>query len=187
MCLSLEKGRTTLKKADEDIVCYKVLVKNNEKGFIKSPYMWKPYKLGELKKDKTPVKKESVNTTNTLSTTEKTVESGVFHTFQFFEDAKKFAINSIIESYWGFFDGNLSIVVKCIIPKGTRYYEGMFGGIFYPGYKSYGSKQLKVGDEIFYIPTEEDIEEHCCPGPYIRAIKEEMQKIMFVPKERFNQ
>ena len=185
MCLSLQRGETTFKKADEDIVCYKVLVKNND-GFIRSPYIGIPYRLGELKKDRIPVKKEMVNIKNTLSRTEVTVESGVFHTFQFLEDAKKLAIDGIISNYFGFLDGNYPIVVKCFIPKGTRYYEGMFGGIFYPTNKCYGSKQLKVGEEITYIPTEKDVEEHC-PQTYIRALKEEMQKIMFIPKERFNQ
>jgi len=179
MCLSLEKGRTTLKKADEDIVCYKVLVKNNEKGVIKSPYMCKPYKLGELKKDKLPVKKE-------LFRTKTTIESGVFHTFKFFEDAKKSVINAIICNCFGFFEGNYPIVVKCFIPKGCMYYEGMFGSILTPTYQCYGSKKLKVGEEITYMPTVEDVEKNC-PETLVSQIKEQMQKIMFIPKERFNQ
>lgn len=178
MCLSLQKGETSFKKADEDIVCYKVLV-NNKKGFIKSPYIGTPYRLGELKKDGKPVKKESVNAKYrakySLSRTEVTVESGVFHTFQFLEDAKKLAIHAFVNGYWGFLDGNMPIVVKCTIPKGTRYYNGLFGGILYGRYVCYGSKQLKVGEEITYIPTEKDIEEHC-PEHILEHLKKKCKK-----------
>ena len=186
MCLSLQKGATTFKKAGEDIVCYKVLVKNDTLRTLNSPYQWTGYKLGQLKVDKIPVKKEVVNTTNILSKTEKTVESGVFHSFKFYDDAKEFAIEAVASRYWKYYNDNYPVVVKCFIPKGSRYYEGMFGGVLYPKYQCYGSKQLKVGDEITYVPTWEDVKD-ACPFPYINQLKEEVLRLTGIPKERFNQ
>ena len=48
------------------------------------------------------------------------------------------------------------------------------------------AKQLKVGDEITYIPTWEDVK-GACPFPYINQLKEEVLRLTGIPKENFNQ
>ena len=80
-----------------------------------------------------------------------TIESGVFHTFAKRKDAIEYA---------RFFSGGslftYLLIVKCIIPKGTRYYEGTFP-IFSLGEKfAYGSKKLYVTDYAFGPYTHEE-------------------------------
>jgi hypothetical protein len=111
MCLDIKKG-SRLKTAKEDIVCYKMIRKCNE-----TYYTW--YKralvvLGEtyvscLVRKKSP---------------ENVVEDGI-HSFKNLIDLKNFV-------HWMLF-GNYYIV-ECIIPKGSKYYEGMFSK--YPSYAS---------------------------------------------------
>lgn len=63
--------------------------------------------------------------------TEYEVRSGFFHTYKYKEDAE-FAFRN--------FGGDWKrAIVKCVIPKGTVYYEGVFGDAY-----SYASPYLKV-------------------------------------------
>lgn len=63
---------------------------------------------------------------------------GAFHSFLYLYDAIQ-----RIEDF-----GNGNMVVKCIIPKGTEYYEGFFDG----NIRSIASKELIITKKLAYYP-----------------------------------
>ena len=119
------------KKAKEDIVCYKRLLlpsipspKDND-CFI-SPFYAFVWKLGEeyTAEKATSIKYEANYYGNWCK-----IENGYFHTFVHYKDCDDIT------------NGLTDVIVKCIIPKGTYYYEGV---INYSSHLGYASKHLKV-------------------------------------------
>lgn len=131
MCLTLTE-KSEIKVAEEDIVCYKV-VRRLCSGFYRSEYYGYLYETGIL--DKSAFGNITITTRPCITTYrsanfnqqviagyEQVVERG-FHSFTCKEDAYKYRYSAV--SY---------VVVKCIIPKGANYIEGMCSE--YPNYVS---------------------------------------------------
>ena len=117
MCLRVDKSKKSLNglvfdKAEEDITCYKVLIKEKlpyeETETYYTPYMDMEVKLQRRYDDD----RDLVFVAND---SEVTVEDGVFHLFKNLDEA-------INEAY----DWSKSIVVEAIIPKGAEYIDGIF-------------------------------------------------------------
>ena len=139
MCLETKQVKTEIAK--KNIVCYKMLLKHvGEKGMeYISPIYYHLWFVNEVNSDvhlaSSPYwvigedKKETFNRDTKETCYE--VCSGYFHTYKNKEDAM-YAVGTS----WGDYK---YVVVRCIIPKGTRYYEGDFGGC-----ESYASQYLKI-------------------------------------------
>ena len=128
MCLYTKQ--TKPKIAEEDIICYKFYIRDNEILF--SPYQgFRAPEIGivantELGKSYRPTDNGSY-IHNFLGF--KRVDKG-FHSFKILEEIKH-----KINGY-----RNLDLVIfKCIIPRGSSYYEGRFDI-----YKSYCSNSIKL-------------------------------------------
>jgi len=124
MCLALQKPEIIVAK--EDIVCYKVMIeypRNN--GIWTSPYMGMAYREGhsyELGK-----KLNLLDSSKTIKEYRYRVEEG-FHSFTSLSEAL-FFLNAFEARYPCLnrcSDASRYVVVKCIIPKGTTYAEGLF-------------------------------------------------------------
>lgn len=119
MCLTRSNMNCGPRYATEDIICYKVLYKFI-KGIYCSPYMKFPYKLNErISSDFSfvslpPVKMSPQKEYKFIRilTYFRQVNKGL-HSFKYLIDANK--LNN------RFLGGT---VMKCIIPKGSWYYEG---------------------------------------------------------------
>ena len=138
MCLKLKEGNTRLIVADKDVVCYKILLQYSD-GTYSSPFQRMHYELNNLMCDNVNVwKYRSDKTWN--------VGAGGFHTFAKFDEVKK----AFDESFKvAFFPNCNPVIVKCFIPKGTKYYYGSFSFLFCTEkYESYASKKLMVTDEV---------------------------------------
>lgn len=108
MCLNKAK----IIEVTEDIVCYKVYICNESKKVV-SPYM------------KSPIPELNTTVQSPLKMLYKDCVSEGFHSFTTIYDAKLEAMD------WAYLD---SIIMKCIIPKGSKCYKGEFTGI--PSYCS---------------------------------------------------
>lgn len=117
MCLELLSKKLVAK---EDIVCYKILIKRGNELY--TPYQEVKIKPGIFK------------ATGTLSedcrTRRKTVREGVIHTFAKYDQALDRK------------DRKSTLIYKCVIPKGTNYYIGLF-----EAFLSYGSEVINVLEE----------------------------------------
>ena len=146
MCLETKQVKAEIAK--KNIVCYKILSKHvGEKGVeYYSPiyyHFWfanKPNKDIHFASSPYWVKGEDKKETFNRDTKETCYEvcSGYFHTYKNKEDAMR-----TVSTSWGEYK---YVVVRCIIPKGTRYYEGDFryyeGGFGYC--ECYASQYLKI-------------------------------------------
>ena len=113
MCLQLKKGAKP-KIAKEDIVVWKHIIKEGEDKFITS-FQFTPVRFNEL----------------IISTINK-IDNNVYealHSFVKFKDAKERA------KHYN------EVLVKCIIPRNSEYYEGTFS-IGFKDYASYASDKL---------------------------------------------
>jgi len=138
MCLKLKEGNTRLIVADKDIVCYKILLQYPD-GTYHSPYQRTQYELNNLMCD-------SVNVWKYRSDKTWNVGAGGFHTFAKFDEVKKVFDETFND---GLYPGFNPVIVKCFIPKGTKYYSGSFNFLFCgEKYESYASKKLMVIDEV---------------------------------------
>lgn len=117
MCLELLSEKLVAK---EDIICYKIVRKRGDELY--TPYQEVKIKPGIFK------------ATGTLSEDcgdrRKTVGEGVIHTFAKYDQA-------LDEK-----DGKNTLIYKCVIPKGTNYYIGLF-----EAFLSYGSEIINVLEE----------------------------------------
>lgn len=78
------------------------------------------------------------------------LSSGAFHSFQNLSHTKDFFKNAPILGYFmGYFANRAFItgIAKCVIPKGSEYYEGVFEST---GIPSYASKEIRY-EEIILI------------------------------------
>lgn len=120
MCLDISND-TSYKIAAKDIVCYKVLM-----DFIDDKYRLTCFR-GE------PMKK---NMTSDLRVFHNEVQQGL-HTFANKKNAKKIA------AYY-YTNNNPHYVIKCIIPKGTKYFKGTFLDNRCLKVNSYASERITV-------------------------------------------
>ena len=125
MCLLVN---TEYKIAKEDIICYKVLYKSNYSGKLYSPYVTFWWELNKL------TKADGKPYIHIIEGQKKKIMRGYFHTFKTIKGAK-----SLKECLCccGVF------IYKCVIPKGTKYWEGTFNGC-----KGFASKNLIIKEEI---------------------------------------
>lgn len=149
MCLYLTKRDSIV--AQKDIVSYKVLIVENISVFgldfrnrgqsfhtetLKHRF-FAPFTNYEYYLDRILLADENVMIQSTdLITFPYSISEGVFHTFKKLDDAKE------VVKY-----GKSFVVVKCIIPKGSIYYQGYCmsdKGLC----ESYGSQILHVTNEI---------------------------------------
>jgi len=138
MCL-YAKGK--IKKAEEDIVCYKYLalsIGRDEYGNISStwcsPYVNIGWEIGKAKE----------NTNNKpYYDAHGDVSEGFFHTFKSLSDTKD-AKNGY--DFWNNGGRKQLGVFKCIIPKGTLYFEGIHGG--FNQFQGYASKKLLIVERV---------------------------------------
>lgn len=117
MCLELKKPEIIVAK--EDIICYKVMIEpwRSNGGWV-SPYMfmcyWKgdTYELGK--------QLQLLDFSKTVKEYPYLVEEG-FHSFTSLSGAKKHRKHLSMFNH-----DNGFVIVKCTIPKGTTYVEGLF-------------------------------------------------------------
>ena len=135
MCLSLLD--TEIKVAQEDIVCYKVMEKQGET--LISPYQNMRYKCGEMYVSETPITvKYGIAMTAY-------VEEG-FHTFSNKKEAQHFA--STLPRWMCVCCYPCPyVVVKCLIPAGTRYVRGVFFEIG-KSFNSFCSGRIMALEEV---------------------------------------
>jgi len=118
------------KKAKEDIICYKFLMKGD---CLKSP--WREF-IWELNKEYTAERSKP-------RYSKKSITDGYFHTYKSHMEARVDADYHQCSRFWYGFPLNVCIY-KCIIPKGSVYFEGICNG----GFEGYASKKLIVVEAI---------------------------------------
>ena len=125
MCLWTKNA--VKKIADKDIVCYKVICKvGNDYLTI---YQRTPIELGKTYTDNELIHMGKGNDVYYIG-------QGVYHTFKKYKDAVVF-----LREHFLFTN---RVIVRCVIPKGTEYYEGTFDD----EEESYGSKTLYLSKKI---------------------------------------
>ena len=108
MCLNLEEtGHIEAKYSDQDIECFKIYIKTAD-GFYKSPY----------KRDFMPAFNIIIEEDNFSPTCKDEVYFG-YHSFAHLSDAL-LLYKMWAQTLWE------PIIVKCIIPAYTLYFEGTF-------------------------------------------------------------
>lgn len=157
MCLLLKENDSKVKIAKENIICYKWLVKKTDEC-MESPYQYKRYTLNSKmkdykKSDRTKLTTKERCALNVMYSHE--INQGGFHTFKNYADAKM-----LIDTYHTLFqiENNASdVIVKCVIPKGTRYWTGVTPALvdYFENqlFESYASKELIITD-VIYTPKE---------------------------------
>ena len=131
MCLVLKDGDLQPKIAEADLDCYKVVINIGDSYYT----YFRSFKIkldsgytGELGKPE-------------LNNVSRLVIRRGFHTFVNFEDAKKFVENN--------FDACSMRVIKAVIPKGSRYYEGLFYSLMDVKAPSYASDVIDYSKIIY--------------------------------------
>jgi len=126
----------TPKIAKRDIVCYKVCRDTKADDILLTPYQFAEMMLGEINIDT-----KDVFITPSHKSGHFNITSGVFHSFKKLKDAKTEL------SDWEKHYETSCCIVRCIIPKGSEYFEGIFTQCL-NDYESYGSKQIKLIEKI---------------------------------------
>lgn len=99
-------------KASKDIICYKVYIPSGVNDTFVSPY--RGYKMPRLGKRVQTEFNNKVDITSRLYSGESYIELG-FHSYKNLEDIiEKLSVQE-------------AIIVECTIPKGTKYYKGLYG------------------------------------------------------------
>lgn len=115
MCLTINKNNIKLITTEQDIVCYKVLKKLPNRDILNAPIYNFEYCFGIIYGTHEDYFEDIV----ICDDGECLVEYG-FHSFVELSDAVRFKCR-LMETTQHYFD---FVVVKCIIPNGTRYYQG---------------------------------------------------------------
>lgn len=113
MCLDLQRGYSSM-VADEDIICYKVIFNYCGCSKYRTFYQISMIELGE----KYHSKLELYTDGDTFDG--HSIEMGL-HTFCNLKDTKSF-----VRSKAGQYTNRDIVIAKCIIPKGSTYYKGIF-------------------------------------------------------------
>lgn len=145
MCLEVKNS--TPKIAEQDIVCYKVLQRElndvtKEDGItyvterLITPFFHYPMEPNKLyeEKDNTEIDFGTKLTFFHKIKYTTFVEGGTFHTFKNKLDARFFICDLGRTRHE-------CVIMKCVIPKGTKYFEGRYETW---SYKCYASKSLKT-------------------------------------------
>ena len=133
-----------MKVADKDIVCYKILTERERDGhkYYRTPFTGNDIGLGEIIDAKGYPDFQNCGSRFALQEGYNTSISGGFiHTFKTKQAAIRIASNCKYDGYW--IDD--PVIVRCKIPKGTKYYEGVFEGTMLV---SYCSKTLQYGTKV---------------------------------------
>ena len=148
MCLLLFKYPQE-EIATENITCYKIIEKHLFVEIFKHKFY--KYKTAMQKAKITLGKSYKAKFTfdtfifDRFSATEhkrKTIEKGL-HSFAKIEDAKLFCNHHFKHSFKDY------VIVKCIIPKNTKFYRGMFDDS-----DAYSSTKIQYTKELFSTTTE---------------------------------
>lgn len=124
MCLEVKKPGIIVAK--EDMVCYKVMIEYfGNKGVWVSPYQGMTYKEGQSYELKAQL--QLLDSSKTVKEYPYRVEEG-FHSFTSLSEALFFlnAFEARHPCLNRCSDASRYVIVKCIIPKGTTYAEGLF-------------------------------------------------------------
>lgn len=166
MCLIIDKGQR-YKYAKEDIVCYKVVrqednlnpVTEKFERHYETPYQRKyvhfntTYDESERGMD---IEKGNDTMLDCDGKLYRSIYGGAFHSFKKYSDA----VNEVKD--WGVYDSSTTkvrqIIVKCIIPKGAKYYEGTIG-MYSPAIS--GFPEGYASNKIIYTDTIYDKWEKC--------------------------
>ena len=130
MCLVCEN--LNYKIAEEDIVCYKVVFELDKKSYMT------PYQQYCCKLDEHCVNKGTISIKRFSKDSNYYIYGGMFHSYQKLSDA-------CLDMLWFNSLGKHTIVIKCIIPKGTHYIEGNFGNMVCT--PCYGSREIIYKEE----------------------------------------
>jgi hypothetical protein len=123
MCLAVKKG-TRVKTAKEDIVVYKLLAEDD--NIYKSPYQHVEWKIGETKEEEIQVEKEE----RCFFDDKDETDNGLCNYYITESDKNKFTFYSKgLHSVGSIERAKVSqrdhIIVKCIIPKNSKYYHNV--------------------------------------------------------------
>lgn len=145
MCLYITKD-AKLKHAVKDIVCYKVLKRYTTflgKQTLFTPYIQSPLTDVQLsgQEDFYSFDKDN-NIEESKIGPGYEVSKGFIHTCANLESAR--LLSQLLSL--GLCYGEDIVVYKCIIPKGTRYYEGRWA--LSPHRDSYASKRIRFVEEL---------------------------------------
>lgn len=137
MCLRLTKQNKDPKVAEKPIECYKLVLKASN-GLI-TPFMHNEIYLGEIIKayPRVPMVKKR-ECASEHSRYKFFVCDGVIHTFKTIEEAKKVARIAYFQNF---------VIVKCTIPTGSLYFEGVFDDT---GIQCYASTSVRYWKKIVY-------------------------------------
>ena len=138
MCLYLKQKQSKPKVAEKAIECYKILRPNKLAGTYFTPCRDVEVRLGHVYRG---LGLRAVKNLDVRPDSYKYyVSIGFIHSFRTFKDAEK-AINKWKWDY-GF---NNCVIVRCSIPKGSTYYEGVFEDTMIP---SYASTAIRYGTRV---------------------------------------
>lgn len=158
MCIYLTKKNSTPKVARKDIVCYKLVEDVRAYGryskIAYTPFMGYCVSLGETYDamgQRAIYEFDEYDDTPHGCYTHYFSEGGI-HTFKTLEGVEKFC--GVYSNTYGL--GINCQVVKCIIPKGTEYFSGVFEGTRIP---CYASSSLTYTEEIVKDFLKEEEEE----------------------------
>lgn len=132
MCLIVDSKNPLIAK--RDIPCYKVCFYTEYEPVVVTPYQLAHLRIGTHYEERNNACiKSTVN--------DYILTSGAYHSFRYLADARRDI------KTWGCYDREHMCIVKCIIPKGSKYYVGKFDncGDICP---SYASKQIKLIKKI---------------------------------------
>ena len=137
MCLWIKTKKMLV--AEEDIVCYKTLSKTNDGGYCTSytnTYVPESVINGsDLFKAEGPLKLEKNERCKNSTRYKYSTEGGLIHSYACkedpFETNKKYNFDDTI--------------FECVIPKGTKYYVGLFDG----NSESYASQCIRFVKKIW--------------------------------------
>lgn len=138
MCLKIRKN-AKVKTAEKDIVCYKVVEKRAKYGYV-TPFFNMPISIGEEYGDVSLEKKDNIY--------EIVVEEG-YHSLKTFEDAADYTAMLMLVHRVCF------TIIKCVIPKGAKYYNGWTPIFGCKLYNSYASDKIRYV-EVVYEDREKD-------------------------------
>lgn len=143
MCLIVDSSKE-FEVAKNDIVCYKVLY-DHENGFYTTPYQQMRVEIGKQYKNREKVQFQYHFLDLTLNIWPKILTGGAYHSFVELDDAKD-EINKIRQQIGGWYD---MVVVKCIIPKGSKYMEGIYRDANSCDIASYASDNIIYKEIVF--------------------------------------
>lgn len=126
MCLVVDSKNPQIAK--KDMACYKVCLNTEYEFLVITPYQLAYLRIGAKYEERS-------NECFTRTTNDYILTGDVYHSFKYLADARRDI------KTWNTTGKNSLCIVKCVIPKGSKYYLGSFddlGDIF----PSYGSKQI---------------------------------------------